>query len=85
MKKVAKPSTVLVPTRWWSVTHNVAQGLIVGEDTSLMDAGRVALALRGVSQGDTLSLVVPLATSTTRPPPAARSSGTPSGPRPCSR
>ncbi len=50
MKKVAKPSTVLVPTRWWSVTHNVAQGLIVGEDTSLMDAGRVALALRGVSK-----------------------------------
>ncbi len=61
MKKVATPSTVLIPTRWWSVTHNVARGLVVGKDTSLMDAGRVAQALRGVSKDETLSLVVPLA------------------------
>jgi LCP family protein required for cell wall assembly len=61
MKKVATPSTVLIPTRWWDVTHNIAKGLTVGQDTTLMDAGRVALALRGVAKGDTLSLVVPLA------------------------
>lgn len=61
MAKVATPATVLVPTRWWDVTHSVAGGLTVGEDTSLMDAYRVAQALRGVSKDETLSLVVPLA------------------------
>ncbi len=60
MKKTATPSTVLIPTRWWTVTHDVAQGLTVGQDTTLMDAGRVVLALRAVSRGEALSLVVPL-------------------------
>ena len=60
MKKAATPSTVLVPTRYWGFTHAAAKGLIVGEDTSMTDAGRVMLALRAVSRDEGLSLVVPI-------------------------
>lgn len=60
MKKALTPSTVLVPTRYWGFTHAAAQGLIVGEDTSMRDASRVLLAMRAVSSGQGLSLVVPL-------------------------
>ncbi len=65
MKQAATPSTVLVPWRWWSFTHAAAGNLVVGEDTTLIDAYRVLSALRGVSSGDTLSLVVPLASTNT--------------------
>lgn len=60
MKKAATPSTVLIPTRYWGFTHSAAKGLIVGEDTSMTDAGRVLLALRAVSRDEGLSLVVPI-------------------------
>ncbi len=60
MKKALTPSTVLIPTRYWGFSHAAAQGLIVGEDTSLRDASRVLLAMRAVSNGQGLSLVVPL-------------------------
>ncbi len=61
MKKALTPSTVLIPTRYWSFSHASAQGLIVGEDTSMRDASRVLLAMRAVSNDNGLSLVVPLA------------------------
>jgi hypothetical protein len=51
---------VLVPWRYWDFTHAAAHGLIVGQDTSMRDASRVLLAMRTVSQGNGLSLVVPL-------------------------
>jgi LCP family protein required for cell wall assembly len=60
MKKALTPSTVLIPTRYWSFTHAAANGLIVGEDTSMRDASRVLLALRSVSRDEGLSLVVPI-------------------------
>lgn len=60
MKKALTPSTVLIPTRYWSFSHASAQGLIVGEDTSMRDASRVLLAMRAVSNDKGLSLVVPL-------------------------
>jgi LCP family protein required for cell wall assembly len=60
MKKAATPSTVLIPTRYWGFTHASAEGLIVGEDTSMTDAGRVMLAMRAVSRDEGLSLVVPI-------------------------
>lgn len=60
MKKALTPSTVLIPTRYWSFSHAAAQGLIVGEDTSMRDASRVLLAMRAVSNDQGLSLVVPL-------------------------
>ena len=59
-KQAATVGTVANPSRWWSFTHASVSGLTVGEDTSMLDAFRVALTLRGVSSGDTLSLVVPL-------------------------
>lgn len=60
MKKAATPSTVFVPTRYWGFTHASADGLIVGEDTSMRDASRVLLAMRAVSNDQGLSLVVPI-------------------------
>ena len=60
MKKALTPSTVLIPTRYWSFSHAAAKGLIVGEDTSMRDASRVLLAMRAVSNDKGLSLVVPL-------------------------
>jgi LCP family protein required for cell wall assembly len=60
MKKALTPSTVLIPTRYWSFSHAAAQGLIVGDDTSMRDASRVLLAMRAVSNDKGLSLVVPL-------------------------
>jgi LCP family protein required for cell wall assembly len=60
MKKALTPSTVLVPTRYWSFSHAAANGLIVGEDTSLRDATRVLQALRAASNDQALSLVVPI-------------------------
>ncbi|NHA66767.1 LCP family protein [Phycicoccus flavus] len=60
MKQAATPSTVLVPWRWWGFTHAAASGVMVGEDTGLTDAGRIALTMRAVSTDDALSLVVPV-------------------------
>ena len=60
MKKAATPSTALIPTRYWGFTHASAEGLIVGEDTSMRDASRVLLAMRAVSNDEGLSLVVPI-------------------------
>lgn len=60
MEKAATPSTVLLPWRWWGFTHSAAEGVTIGEETGLTDAGRVALAMRGVSTDETLSLVVPV-------------------------
>ncbi len=60
MKKAATPSTVFIPTRYWNFTHASAEGLIVGEDTSLRDSSRVLLAMRAVSNDQGLSLVVPI-------------------------
>jgi LCP family protein required for cell wall assembly len=61
MKKMATPSTVLIPTRWWATSHNAVSGLNVGDDTSVWDAYRIVSAMRGVSSDETLSLVVPIA------------------------
>lgn len=60
MHKALTPSTVLIPTRYWSFSHAAAGGLIVGEDTSLRDALRVLSAMRAVSGDGALSLVVPI-------------------------
>ena len=60
MKKALTPSTVLLPMRYWAFTHAAAKGVIVGQDTSMRDASRVLLAMRSVSNGQGLSLVVPI-------------------------
>lgn len=61
MKQAATPSTVLVPWQYKSFADAAAGGLIVGEETSLMDAVRVLLAMRAVSNDEGLSLTVPIA------------------------
>lgn len=60
MKGAATPSTVLNPFRYWSFTHTAAGAVGVGEETSMRDASRILLAMRGASNDSTLSLVVPI-------------------------
>ena len=63
MREAATPSTVLIPTRWWQFTHSAAEGVFVGEDTSVVDAARILSTMRKVSSDDALSLVVPIAST----------------------
>ena len=60
MQKAASPSTVLVPWRYYGFSTAAAAGLTVGQDTSLRDVTRVLQAMRSVSNGDGLSLTVPV-------------------------
>lgn len=60
MKGAATPSTVLNPFRYWSFTHTAATAVRVGEETSMRDASKILLAMRGVSNDSALSLTVPI-------------------------
>ena len=60
MHKAASPSTVLVPWRYYQFSTAAAAGLTVGQDTTLRDVTRVLQAMRSVSNGDGLSLTVPV-------------------------
>ena len=60
MHKAASPSTVLIPWRYYGFTTTAGAGLTVGEGTSLRDVTRVLQALRSVSDGQGLSLTVPV-------------------------
>lgn len=60
MKKALSPGTVFIPTRYWGFSHAAAEGLVVGDDTSMRDASRVVLAMRAASNESGLSLVVPI-------------------------
>jgi len=59
--EMAKPDTVLVPWRLHSVGTATGSALALGEDTSLWETGRIALAMRSISNGDGQSLTVPVA------------------------
>jgi LCP family protein required for cell wall assembly len=60
MKKALSPATVFIPTRYWGFTHAAAAGVSVGDDTSMRDTTRVLQAMRSTSNGEALSLVVPI-------------------------
>ena len=60
MHKAVTPSTVLVPWRYYAFSTAAGAGLTVGQDTSLRDVTRVLQALRSVSNGEGLSLTVPV-------------------------
>jgi LCP family protein required for cell wall assembly len=60
MHKAASPATVLVPWRYYGFSTAAAAGLTVGQDTTLRDVTRVLQAMRSVSNGDGLSLTVPV-------------------------
>ncbi|CCH79244.1 Cell envelope-related transcriptional attenuator [Nostocoides japonicum T1-X7] len=62
MKKVATPSTVLIPTRYYHTMMSIASAVRVSDDMSISDAVRVMKTLRGTSSGNTLSFTVPLST-----------------------
>ena len=60
MHKALTPSTVLVPWRYYGFASAAGAGLTVGEDTSMRDVTRVLQAMRSVSNGQGLSLTVPV-------------------------
>jgi len=60
MHKAASPSTALIPWRYYGFASTAGAGLTVDENTSLRDVTRVLLAIRSVSNGDGLSLTVPV-------------------------
>ncbi len=60
MHKALSPSTALIPWRYYGFATAAGAGLTVGQDTSLHDATRVLQAMRSVSNGQGLSLTVPI-------------------------
>jgi len=58
-----QPSTVLVPWRYSAFANAAGAGLLVDQETSMRDVVRVLQALRGVSNGDGVSLTVPLSST----------------------
>jgi LCP family protein required for cell wall assembly len=60
MHKAASPSTALIPWRYYGFATSSGAGLTVGEGTSLRDVTRVLQAMRSVSDGQGLSLTVPV-------------------------
>jgi LCP family protein required for cell wall assembly len=60
MHKAASPSTALIPWRYYRFATSAGAGLTVGDDTSLRDVTRVLQAMRSVSNGQGLSLTVPV-------------------------
>jgi LCP family protein required for cell wall assembly len=63
MHKAVSPSTALIPWRYYGFTTAAGEGLTVGEDTSLRDVTNVLQAMRSVSNGEGLSLTVPVSNS----------------------
>ena len=60
MHKAVSPSTVFIPWRYYGFANSAGAGLTVGQDASLRDVTRVLQAMRSVSNGDGLSLTVPV-------------------------
>lgn len=59
--RLATPSTVLVPWRLQQVGTATGQALTIGDDTSPLELGRTALAMRTLAGGGGQSLTVPVA------------------------
>lgn len=60
-KKVATPSSILDPVRYYQLNTALAKSVRRGEDTSFGEALQMALAFRSVGAGDGKTLVVPIA------------------------
>lgn len=61
VSRMATPGTVLVPWRLHQVGTATGGAISLGDDTSLMEAGRMALAMRTVASGGGNSVTVPVA------------------------
>jgi LCP family protein required for cell wall assembly len=59
--KAASPATVLNPVKYWNLCNAGTQALTLDEDTSLFGFGRLALAMRSISNGNGYTLAVPIA------------------------
>ncbi|MBE3075199.1 MAG: LCP family protein [Actinobacteria bacterium] len=60
MHKAVSPATALIPWRYYGFATTAGDGLTVGQDTSLRDVTRVLQAMRSVSNGQGLSVTVPI-------------------------
>jgi LCP family protein required for cell wall assembly len=60
MHKALSPSTVLIPWRYYGFATSAGAGLTVGDGTTMRDVTRVLQAMRSVSNGQGLSLTVPV-------------------------
>ncbi|WP_139720334.1 LCP family protein [Serinicoccus chungangensis] len=59
--RMLTPSTVLVPWRLHDVGTSTGSALSLGDDTSMLEAGRMAWAMRQVATGEGNSVTVPVA------------------------
>jgi len=66
MHKALSPSTVFIPWRYYGFATSAGAGLTVGQDTTLRDVTRVLQAMRSVSNGQGLSLTVPVSNTSLR-------------------
>ncbi len=60
-KKAATPATVANPFRYWELSNATTDGIAIGEDTSMLQVARLALAMRAISSGNGTTLTVPIA------------------------
>jgi len=60
-KKAASPATVLNPLRYWTLCNASTQAITLDEDTSLFQTAQLGLAMRGIANGNGLTLTVPIA------------------------
>jgi LCP family protein required for cell wall assembly len=61
VQKMASPATVLNPWSLHQVGTATGSALAIGEDTSMLEGARIALAMRAVANGNGNSLTVPVA------------------------
>ncbi|WP_237565582.1 LCP family protein [Ornithinimicrobium cavernae] len=59
-KEMATPGTVLLPWRLKDVGTATGSAMALGEDTSMWETGRMALAMRSIAKGEGQSLTVPI-------------------------
>ena len=59
--RMATPQTVFVPWRLYDVGTATGGAISLGEDTSMVEAGRLAWAMRAVASGSGNSVTVPVA------------------------
>lgn len=60
VKEMASPATVLNPFRLHSIGTATGEAISLGDDTSMLEAARMALAMRSVANGQGHSLTVPV-------------------------
>jgi LCP family protein required for cell wall assembly len=60
MKKVATPSVLLNPVSMWKLVDAGTASVNVGDSDSIMDIGKLARAMRGLSNGNGTLITVPV-------------------------